>query len=284
MEGLMRVRCSRITRTAGLTVGLLTIVAGLGWAQTAPTRTLAGATTDTAGRPVPYVTVWFAGTRRTASDDSGRFRVSLPNEREVRVTFQRLGYRPFDLRLAAGSDTSVAIALVPVAARLAAQRIQAEQMQRSLQLHGFYERMAERQRVGSTGQFITPEEIDQRKPNLTTQLLDARNGVIVRRVGNCTENVRCWVPLGRSRCVMTMYLDGQRLSGDNGGLRHATGGLAGTAMAAITGGVTGDVVYLDEIIPPNAIAGIEIYERSVEAPPQYQLVNGSCGVILLWTK
>jgi len=37
-------------------------------------------------------------------------------------------------------------------------------------------------------------------------------------------------------------------------------------------------------VQPNTIAGIEVYARSVTAPPKYQSLNGRCGVMLIWTK
>ena len=43
-------------------------------------------------------------------------------------------------------------------------------------------------------------------------------------------------------------------------------------------------LFLDDIVALNTIAGIEVYPRSVQAPPKYQSLNGLCGVILIWTK
>jgi hypothetical protein len=35
---------------------------------------------------------------------------------------------------------------------------------------------------------------------------------------------------------------------------------------------------------PTHVAAMEIYPRGVSAPPQYQSRNGTCGVVLIWTK
>jgi Carboxypeptidase regulatory-like domain len=268
------------------------VSAGPSAAQTGGTRILSGVTADTMGHVVPYVTVWFAGTRRTVSDDSGRFRVELPRG-GVTVDLRRLGFAPVDIRLEAGGDTVIAVALMPVAAKLTAMRVQAEQQVRSLELHGFYERMADREKWGGSGQFVTPEEIEFRKSPRTTQLLDDRLGVRVKGVGGCTVQVQCFVPLGTNNCIMQIYLNGQRLmpSGGARAQQRATGGMVATAFKALSGQAAAaggldpsNVVFLDDFVHPSELAGIEIYQRAVQAPPQYQTMNGNCGVVLVWTK
>jgi len=42
--------------------------------------------------------------------------------------------------------------------------------------------------------------------------------------------------------------------------------------------------YVNELAPPNHVAAMEIYPRAVSAPPQYQPLNGTCGVVLIWTR
>jgi len=246
-------------------------------------RAIIGAIADSGGRPVPHVTVWLAGVQRSVSDDSGRFRLTARRDQLLKVDFRRLGYRPSQLRLEAGSDTSVSILLVPVAAQLPATHVTAQQQVRSLELSGFYSRMAERDKWGGSGQFITPEEIEFRKPVRTTQLLDGRHGVHLRRFGSCNVMVRCWVPLGPNECDVTMYLNGVRLK--QPGAVLPSGGMVATAMRAIhSPSASHDVVFLDELAHPSAVAGIEVYQRATAAPPQYQILNGACGVILVWTK
>ncbi|HEX4934451.1 MAG TPA: hypothetical protein VFV33_14780, partial [Gemmatimonadaceae bacterium] len=43
-------------------------------------------------------------------------------------------------------------------------------------------------------------------------------------------------------------------------------------------------VGLDAIMRPNDIEGIEVYKNVASAPPQYQPLDSSCGVILVWTR
>ncbi len=279
-------QCARLLQTCSVM-----LLAGAAAAQTSGNRIVSGMTADSTGRVVPYVTIWFGGTARTVSDDSGRFRVELPREAGVTVQLRRLGFAPTDVRLEPGGDTAVAITLVPVPAKLAALRVQAEQQVRSLQLHGFYERMAEQEKWGGSGQFVTPEEIEFRKSPRTTQLLDGRHGVALKGVGSCNVQVQCFVPLGTNNCIMQIYLNGQRLVPTGGAGATATGGMVATAFralsgqAAVVGGLgPNNVVFLDDFVHPSELAGIEIYQRAMQAPPQYQMLNGNCGVILVWTK
>jgi hypothetical protein len=41
---------------------------------------------------------------------------------------------------------------------------------------------------------------------------------------------------------------------------------------------------LDFIVSPTTVSGIEIYPRGAGASAGYQLLNGTCGVVLVWTK
>jgi hypothetical protein len=62
---------------------------------------------------------------------------------------------------------------------------------------------------------------------------------------------------------MTVYLDGQRLN----------------ALTSDAGPVD-----VDALVLPSAVAGIEYYETGNRLPLKFTLVNGSCGLVLIWTK
>ncbi|HEX6316012.1 MAG TPA: hypothetical protein VFZ73_14175, partial [Gemmatimonadaceae bacterium] len=67
----------------------------------------------------------------------------------------------------------------------------------------------------------------------------------------------------RRNCRMTVYLDNIRIVG-----RLAP---------------SGDD-FVNEMVPPGHVAAMEIYPSAVGAPPQYQSLNGTCGIVLIWTK
>lgn len=63
---------------------------------------------------------------------------------------------------------------------------------------------------------------------------------------------------GRGNCTPTAYVDGQRMND----------GLAG----------------VDNLLTVRRVGGIEVYANPNEAPPQFHGTDGSCAVIVVWTK
>lgn len=227
-----------------------------------------------ADAPVSWANIHY-GARRVVADDSGAFRLTL-GPGKVSLWAKRIGYQAVALELAAGGDTSITIEMVPLARMLAKQVVEATAITRSLELSGFHRRLQERQRGTNAGQFITAEEIEQRKPTRTTQLFDGRTGIKVTRFNTSRfssevpcggpTGLVCWVPQGLGGCNMTVYYDGKRMRPYNGiGARDTP-------------------TFVDELVLPNDIAGIEIYTTPGKAPAEYQSLSGTCGVILIWSR
>jgi hypothetical protein len=234
-------------------------------AQQKAMRIIVGSVTDSGGNFIPYVTLKAGREYGALTDIHGQFRMVLPQDVFVKLDVRRIGFMPAHVEFAGGEDTTLVIRLAGLALPLATQRIEVARV-RTLEHRGFYARMAERQEGINSGEFISPEEIEQRNASRPTQLLESRHGVLVRRVGTCNILVQCWVPRGPDGCYATVYLDGIRLNRLGDATMYAT------------------PVYLDDLINPSTIAGIEIYARGVEAPPQYQFLNGNCAIILIWTR
>ena len=228
-------------------------------------RVITGQVVDSAGAPVAYANLDL-GAKRAVADESGRFRISVgPGAGVVHV--RRIGFKPMNTSFAAGGDTSLTLQLEPVARRLETARIEATAASRALELRGFYRRLQDREKGINAGQFITLEEIEQRSPFRITQMLDGRPGIKTARIERgCTASNRnlCWAPQGAGGCWMTVYLDGRRLNPIR----------SGSNVAAV----------VDEITLPTHVAGIEIYTSPLRAPPEYQSLNGTCGVVLIWSK
>jgi hypothetical protein len=99
-------------------------------------------------------------------------------------------------------------------------------------------------------------------------------GIYVARIPGTTlftilGNARTFSNTGRAgaRCALTVYVDGGR-----------TGPLVDARGSSQPG------VAVDELVLPSEIAGIEYYPSAVRAPERYQALNGTCGVVLIWTK
>lgn len=238
-------------------------------AQFPEQRVVTGIVKDSAGREVPYVNVILPRGRLIVSNQGGEFSFPFAGKDAVPMTIRRLGFRAIDLRLPPGGDTTVTIVLEPVPQTLQTTVIQTERM-RTLDSRGFYSRLADRERGTLRGEFITPEEVERFKPSRATQLLEARSGLQVRRSGSCNVTTMCWVVLGNGGCVATVYLDGKRLN-----QLSAAQGTQTDARSA---------PYLDDLISPTSIAGIEVYPRGAGAPPQYQALAGACAIVLIWTR
>jgi hypothetical protein len=220
---------------------------------------LRGRVEDESGQPLSYANVQLNGGRRYLSDDSGRFQLSYPNPGRSTVLVRRIGFAPAEVMLDAMPDTSLRIRMTAVATVLPELRITGRAAFVSLDLNGFYRRMREVERGATVGYFFTPEDFEFRKPTLMTNMAEGIPSVKVER--------RSLSPLtnvitGALGCTMTVYLDGVRVVGKLGGQDD----------------------FLNQLVNPYDVAAMEVYPRPGGAPPQYQSLNGRCGVVLIWTK
>jgi hypothetical protein len=261
-----------------LATGLLPAIAGNVGAQ--GERLVRGAVTDTSGIGVPYVNIR-TGREMSVSDDSGRFSMTLRDRKTTRLEFRRIGYLPVDAQLVAGGDTALSVTLIPSPRLLPAAAVQVSERIRTLERRGFYRRMAEREKGVNTGHFITAEEIEIR--NFPTKVTALFEGITSVRIHTSDRGLR--TPMGTGGCVMTTYLDGvrlvayaqQRLSEPTGFYDRQK---LGPPRSEPSPGNSG----LDGLIHTGSVAGIEVYPRGNQAPPQFQSLNGNCGVILIWTR
>jgi carboxypeptidase family protein len=251
-------------------------------------RVLRGRVTDTEGAPLSYASVQVNGGRRYIADDSGRFTMPSPTGR-FSLLVRRIGFSPEELKIDAAPDTAIRVRMTAFATVLPEQRITGRAAFVSLDLHGFYRRMRDAERGVNHGYFITPEDFELRKPTLITQMGEATPAVFIKRdpSGNPRKYTFVGAPCkpreipggppdrqcvlaigdysGRGpklyRCLMTVFLD----------------------RVPIVGRAGGDD-FVNEIVVPSSVAAMEIYPRGVGAPPEFQPMNGSCGVVLIWTK
>jgi hypothetical protein len=219
---------------------------------------LRGLVVDESGQPLSYANVQLNGGRRFVSDDSGRFRLPYDVSGRASIVVRRIGFEPNEIVLHALPDTALRVRMKAIPVELKGVIITGASAYPSLDTHGFYRRMQDADRGINHGYFITPEDLARRKPNWITQMADGFPSVYVRRGLRPMNDVIT----GSLSCKMTVYLDNVR----------------------IVGRLNGRDDYVNELALPNHVAAMEIYPRSVTAPPQYQPLNGTCGVVLIWTK
>lgn len=255
---------SRLNRAA--LVCLWSLFGGTGVAAQ-ETRIVNGVVADSGGRTIAYVSLDGGAKYRTVTNAVGEFSFSVPPNVRVEFNVRRIGYLPTRFRVEPGSDTTIRVTIQQLAVLMTTQIVRAQQQIRTLELRGFYERMLEHQRGALVGVFILPEEIEMRNPQRVSQLLEARQGVQVRRVGACNIIATCYRVMGTAGCAATVFLDGQRL--------NSLADASGNANAAPP---------VDELIPVSSVSAVEVYPRGALAPPKYQSLGGTCAIVLIWTK
>ena len=215
-------------------------------------KLLLGRVEDESGQPLSYANIQLNFGRRFVADDSGRFRVPYPGNGTATVIIRRIGFEPAEVNLREMPDTSLRVRLKVIPTELEGVVVTGASAFRSLDIHGFYQRMKDVERGINHGYFITPEDLEKRKPVHITSMAE---GLPTVRVYNGEI-------LGSLGCTMTVYLDNVR----------------------IVGRLLGADDIIDEIVRPTHVAAMEIYPRGINAPPSYQLSNGTCGIVLIWTK
>jgi len=115
----------------------------------------------------------------------------------------------------------------------------------------------ERRRSSGAGRFLTPEDIARRRPLVTSDLFHNFPGLLRERTADGNDAIYMKSGFG-DRCTPAVYLNG-------------------TMMRNLR------VNDIDEFVPVERLAAIEVYQES-QTPPQFQEPMGGCGSVVVWTK
>lgn len=197
---------------------------------------------------------------RVFTDESGTFRLEAPRPGAYFVLADRSGYvRVLDgiLDLGEGGAISVDFFLRPQPVLLDSLVVEARRrhVMRNLAAAGFSDRVA-----GGIGHFLTPEEIERRRPLTTRDLMRGIPRVEIRspELTGAAIYLRGG-PTGS--CAPRAWLDG---------------------VPVTTVGSTGFV--LEDVVDIRDIEAMEIYTGPASVPLQFGGVEGGCGAILIWTR
>ena len=233
-------------------------------------RVLRGQVTDPEGAPLAYANIQINGGRRYISDDSGRFTMPITVSGGFMLLFRRIGFNPEELKLDSVPTAVLRIRMSPAAASLPEMRVIASSPFASLNTYGFYRRMADVERGINRGYFITPEELQTRNPFMVTSAVEHLPNIRIRPAPfplmagpKPPLNLRIEDGIG---CPLTVYVDRVRVS-----------------PVLSRGGSMRDE-HINTLLVPTTMAGVEVYPRRAGAPPEFALSNGTCGVVLIWTK
>ena len=237
--------------------GLILAVAAPVAAQE-PGRTweLLGVVRNADGTVIEGATVAIQG-QSVTTDRLGHFRLRADRRDTITLAIRRLGYTAISTLLTSAELTgdTLVIEMEPTSQQLDAVNIRARDLRSPMGYGAFEER-----RALGVGTFITREEIERRNSGRLSDSFRNKRGVIVSQAGSRGAVVRFSSFQGRNAirgCSPAIFLDGQWMRG----------------------------MEIDQI-PPNTVAGVEMYARLATTPAQFTTgqVNRPCGTIVIWSR
>jgi hypothetical protein len=189
-----------------------------------------------------------------ATDAEGRFRLTGAPGGTQRVEVRALGYYPEaqTVDLVAGRPAAVRLTMATLRSVLDTVRVSASRVY-STDPHGF----EGRRRMGGRGYFFDQKDVERLRPLEITEFLRRVPGVTLS-AGEFDQSVFMRDFYGDGYCVPTVFVDGQRIEQ----LTRRD---------------------IDLWVRPEELAGMEIYTRAEQAPPQFTTLQG-CGALVLWTR
>ena len=201
-----------------------------------------------------------SGRRGVLTDERGEFLIDDLAPGSHLVEFVQIGYatRRDTVRVQPNRITNVQASLSADPVGLDPLKVFVERREAALQDAGFYER-----RRRGFGSFMDREEIELSTPSEITDLFTGLAGVTVEPIGMDRRVVLRSGRIGLSDgyCYPRVFLDG---------------------ILAHDGG--GEPAGLDNLLRPDAVAGIEVYPSSAGLPARYSSMGAGCGIILIWTR
>ena len=210
---------------------------------------------------------------RRSTDEAGSFQFEVRNRAAARLRAGRIGYRDVTTPLVhfdGRTFFSVEIHLDVEAVLLAPLEIVARSAPRRSPVFSGFDLRA---RTGM-GSYITRRDIEDRGPTLVTDLLAHLPGVRLEGGGRGNRRTvtmaRTTLGPGGGACPVQVFLDGTLVTP-----RPSPG---------IQAGRVDTNVYIDDLVAPSAVEGIEVYRGAATVPPEFMNPNSRCGVVAIWTR
>lgn len=194
----------------------------------------------------------------TVADDSGAFRIEVPEPGLFSIRGSLIGYASIasePLAVRAGENVTVEVRMAVEAVPIAPLVVRSRVGTLDSQLSGFYSRMTRGRRSGQ-GHFIDRDDVERMGPLQSTDLLRTAPGVqVVRGRQGYGQGVRM-----TGGCVPAIFVDGSQVN------RYP---MTNTS--------------LDDVVAAFSIEGVEVYRGASSAVAHYH-DPGGCGLILVWTR
>ena len=239
---------------------------------------------DDIGTAVAYALVTLGNGRPVIADSLGVVDFKAKSDDSVRVLVRRIGFKEFVGWTRRGEGSVYPVTLPRIAATLEAVTISASR-NTQLEQRGFYDRVDRVRNGAIVGEFITPEELELRGAPSVSRIL---GGSQYARIGYTTPRGRGRLAViqGRGGCMMTILLDGQKVSGtlqDDEEMSQTPSSIVSGGTRSSGGGGGGDSI--DDVVNGLSIAAIEVYPSTANAPFELQRLaaRGSCGIVAIWT-
>lgn len=228
---------------------------------------------DAADAPIAGARVVLGTGAEGLSSESGWVRLPGVQPGRVFVLVTRIGYRPteFSLEVPAtgGLEVDVELEAAPVVVEGVTAVGRAEN--RSLAIGGFY-----RRKEMGMGTFLTREDIAGTGAMRTSEVFRRVRGVrVIRGAGDTYKLQTVRYGLSLSQTMGAAPRSGRR--------RPPAGSSYACEMLVFVDGMQQQVDGIDDI-QMESLEAIEVYRGAGEIPPEYKLMNATCGVVLLWTR
>lgn len=215
-----------------------------------------GRVADAVGSAIAAAEILVSKTHvRAASGTDGRFELSGVPAGSVEVVVRRLGFAPATilLELDEGESRDIRVLLSPVAALMDSVEVTAAAPEEVEKGFGGFEA----RRAHGFGTFMSREQIEKKKPRVTTDLFRTVSGVKLFRDGGTPTVIS--TRLGNAAvCPLRYFVDGADFP------------LYGQSI--------------DAMIQVADIGAIEVYAGGATVPPQFGGRESGCGVIAIWTR
>jgi hypothetical protein len=222
---------------------------------------------DATDAPVPDVGISIIGQPgEGVTDARGRFLYPVPRPSKVVFVLRRLGYNPGTLSVDVAADTErVTFAMTAAPHTLTTVAVEDTLNSASPFLSGFDRRLANHAGAAS---YITRNEIEKRKPSLTTDLL--------RRISSLTIVDSSGTLMAVSRRIQKPVI----LKGS------VVQSLANCPMQVAVDGQSREWGFAVNSIAPEEIHGIEVYPGPATIPAEFASMrrDAHCGLIMIWTR
>jgi carboxypeptidase-like protein len=230
--------------------------------------------------------------RSATSDSSGRFRFrDMPSGEHVLV-LRAVGFKSESSKVFIDRDEVVSAQVVMrrTTTDLPERVVTAPDATPPAKLVEFMER----QKTG-VGHFITREQLARAEGGVrrTGDVIATIPGVVVRRGSN-----KIWIASGRTKSTGCAFPDPKLAAAQDCGSPQRldrADSMAGARPACFMDVYVDGALVFDSrnpqfglfdanSIPPEHIAGIEVYSSTAQIPAKYNRTSAGCGVLLIWTR